>query len=62
MINWNLAVQRKHILFNTNGKMVSEIQVSMGDTSTTTWEILKDIRQDEPKMTVRYIVRSKVSR
>ena len=37
-------------------------KVLWGDTITTAWELLKDIRQDHPKTTEIHIVENKVSR
>ena len=42
-----------------NGQVHFKVDWSSGDTS---WEHLKDMREDYPKMTARYIVRNKVSR
>ena len=42
-----------------NGQAHFKVQWSSGDT---TWEHLKDMREDYPKMTAQYIVRNEVSR
>ena len=41
------------------GYPIFKVKWSSGDTS---WETLKDMREDHPRMTARYILENKVSR